>query len=242
MAPPRPWIVLPHGPLERLEENLWAVTGTLPRGGMDRRMAVIRLSDGRLVFHNAIPLAERERAELAAWGRPAFLVVPNGLHRLDVHAFRARHPGLRVVCPDAVRAAVEAKVQVDGGLDLLPADPAIAAVPLEGVRRGEAVLLVRSADGARATLVFGDAVMNLPHRPGPEGLLLRLLGSSGGPRVTRIARWLVVADRRALAAHLERLAATPGLVRLLPSHGEDVRADAPAVLRAVASGLRGSRP
>jgi hypothetical protein len=239
VAPPRPWTVLAHGPLERLEDDLWAVTGRLPRGAMTRRMAVVRLSDGRLVFHNAIPLAEPEMAALAAWGRPAFLVVPNGFHRLDVHAFRERHPGLRVVCPDAVRPAVERKVAVDGGLDLLPSDPALAAVPLEGVRGGEAVLLVRSAGGARATLVFGDAVMNVPHRPGLEGLILRLLGSSGGPRVTRIARWLLVADRRALAAHLERLAATPGLVRLLPSHGEDVVGDAAGVLRGVAGQLRG---
>ena len=26
---PRPWTVLPHGPLEKLEPNLWAVEGTI---------------------------------------------------------------------------------------------------------------------------------------------------------------------------------------------------------------------
>ncbi len=233
----RPWTVLPHGPLELLEENLRAVTASLPRGGMNRRMAVVRLSDGRLVFHNAVPLDEPSMAALRGWGRPAFLVVPNRFHRLDVHAFRERHPGLVVLCPAEARPHVEEKVQVDGGLELLPPDPSLSAVPLEGMRGGEAALLVRSP-GGRATLVFGDAVMNLAHLPGAEGLLLRLLGSTGGPKVTWIARRFAVSDRRALAAHLERLAATPGLSRLLVSHGEDVTRDAPGVLRQVAARLR----
>lgn len=234
---PRPWTVLPHGPLESLEDNLRAVTGSLPRGRMTRRMAVVRLPDGRLVFHNAIPLDEPTMQALATWGRPAFLVVPNRFHRLDVHAFRERHPGLAVLCPSPARPLVERVVRVDGGLELLPRDPALEAVTLEGSRWGEATLLVRSP-GGRATLVFGDTVMNVAHRPGLEGLVLRLLGSSGGPRVTPVARLLAVSDPRALAGHLERLAATAGLSRLLVSHGVDVSAEAPAVLRAVAAGLR----
>jgi len=48
-----------------------------------------------------------------------------------------------------------------------------------------------------------------------------------------------VRDAGALAAHLERLAATPGLCRLVPSHGDLVEGDAGAVLRQVAARLRG---
>jgi hypothetical protein len=238
MASPRPWTVLPHEPIARLEENLWAVSGSLPRGGMNRRMSIVRLGDGRLVLHNAVPLEEPAMRELEAFGRPACLVVPNGLHRLDLHAWKARYPALAVVAPAPARRRVEEIVPVDGGLELLPGDPALSAEPLEGSKVGEAALLVRSGGGARATLLFGDTVMNIPHRGGVEGLVLRLLGSSGGPKVTRIARMFTVADRAALAGALERLAATPGLVRLVPSHGEIVAADAPGVLRRVAAGLR----
>lgn len=240
MKAPRPWTVLPHGPLERLEDNLWAVTGEGVIGPMNRRMAIVRLSGGELVFHNAIPLEEAAMREVAALGRPTFLVVPNRVHRLDVHAFQQRL-GLRVLCPATARPHVEAKVRVDGDLDALPRDPALAAIPLEGTRSGEAALLVRSAGGARASLVFADTVMNLPHAPGPGGIVLRLVGTSGGPRVTRIARLLTVLDRGALAAHLTRLAATPGLARLLVSHGEDVTEHAPAILRRVAADLYGVR-
>lgn len=88
------------------------------------------------------------------------------------------------------------------------------------------------------SLLFGDTVMNLPHLPGLEGLLLRLIGSTGGPRVTRLSGLATVGDRRALAAHLDRLAATPRLVRLVPSHGAIVSDRAGEVLREVAAALR----
>src|SRR6185369_11926380 len=149
MAAPRPWTVLPHDPIQKLEENLWTVAGRLPHGPMNRRMSVVRLADGGLLFHNAVPLEERAMAEVEAFGRPAFLVVPNGFHRLDLHAFRARYPALRVLCPAPVRRRVEAIAEVDGGWELLPRDGGVEAVPLAGSRSGEAALVVRSAAGAR---------------------------------------------------------------------------------------------
>ncbi|MFL5274020.1 MAG: hypothetical protein ACJ79E_18325, partial [Anaeromyxobacteraceae bacterium] len=166
MAAPRPWTVLPHDPLQRLEDNLWTVAGRLPHGPMNRRMSIVRLRDGGLLFHNAVPLEERAMAEVEAFGRPAFLVVPNGFHRLDLHAFRARYPALRVLCPPPARRRVEALARVDGGWEALPQGAGVEAVPLEGSRWGEAALVVQSAAGARASLLFGDTVMNIPHQPG----------------------------------------------------------------------------
>jgi len=52
------WTALPHGPIEKLEDNLWRVEGTLPKNPPFKRvMTVVRLGDGRLVVHNAICLA-----------------------------------------------------------------------------------------------------------------------------------------------------------------------------------------
>lgn len=198
-------------------------------------MSVVRLGDGRLVFLNAIPLAEDAMAELERWGEPAILVVPNRLHRLDLHAWKARYPRCAVLCPRPAAPHVARVVPVDGDLAALPPDPALRAEPLDGTRSAEPVLVVRS--GPRTSLLFGDAVMNLPHLPGLGGALLRLIGSTGGARVTLPARLVMVADRRALAAHLARLAELPGLARLVPSHGGIVEADAPGVLRAVARRL-----
>jgi hypothetical protein len=236
MARPRPWTVLPHDPIERLEAGLWAVDGEVPRIPLRRRMAIVRLGDGRLALHNAVPLREPDMKAIEAFGRPALLLVPNGHHRLDVHAWKARYPGLAVLCPAPVRRRVEEAVAVDGTFDELAAfaggDPALAAERLEGTRSGEMAFAVRS--GARTALLFGDALFNVPHRPGVGGLVLRLAGSSGGARVTPLFRRVAVSDAGALAASLERLAALPGLAQLVPSHGEIVTHGAPEVLRAVA--------
>jgi hypothetical protein len=237
MSAPRPWTVLPHESIQKLEDDLWTVSGRLPRVPMNRRMSIVRLADGGLVFHNAVPLREPAMREIEAFGRPVFLVVPNGYHRLDLHAWKQRYPALRVVCPAPARRRVEALVPVDGGWETLPRNGNFEALPLAGSRSGEAALLVRSAGGARASLLFGDAVMNIPHQPGLGGLVLRLLGSSGGAKVTRIARIFTVSDAKALSAALERLAATPRLVRLVPSHGDLVEREAAGVLRAVAARL-----
>lgn len=235
---PRPWTVLRHDPIAELEPNLWAVEADLPRSPVRRRMSIVRRAGGGLLFHNAIPLAEDWMRRIESLGRPALLVVPNGLHRLDLHAFRARYPRLRVHCPPEAHARVAAVVPVDGHWDDLPPDPDVRAEPLRGSRYGEAALVVRSGD--RTSLLFGDTVMNLPHLPGAQGLLLRLLGSTGGPRVTRLARLLSVSDRRLLASHLLRLAGLPGLSRLVVSHGRNVEEDAAGVLRAVAHDLHPS--
>ena len=232
---PRPWTVLPHGPLEKLEPNLWAVEGTIPMpiGELQRRMCVARLGDGRLLLMNAVPLREEAMRELEGFGQPAFLLVPNGYHRLDIAAFKKRYPTLRVLAGAGSRKRVEEKVPVDGSWNDAPRDPDVSVESLGGTKVDEAVVSVRS--GGRVSLCFfGDAVMNLPPRPGVRGLLWRLLGSSGRPRVTRIARWFIVGDRAVFREHLLRLAARPGLGRVVPCHGGIVAEDAAGVLRQTA--------
>src|SRR5690349_22929626 len=93
------WTVLPHGPIQRLSERLWRVEGTLPSLPLPRVMTIARRSDGGLVVHNAIAVDDTVRAEIAAWGPIAAIIVPNGYHRLDAPAFHSRYPGARVVCP-----------------------------------------------------------------------------------------------------------------------------------------------
>jgi hypothetical protein len=204
---------------------------------MLRRMQMARLGDGRIVFHNAVPLDEASMDRVEAWGTPAFLIVPNAYHRLDIHAFKARYPGMKLLCPAPARTAVSAVAAVDGNLSLLPSDSELGHEPIRGTKSAEEVLISRS--GSELSLLFGDAVFNLPHLPGIDGAILRMIGTTGGPRVTWIGRMLMVSDRGAFADHLDRLAALPGLCRLVPSHGTPITTDAPSVLRDVAGRLRG---
>lgn len=230
------WTVLRHGPIQRLSERLWRVEGTLPAMPMARVMSIARRSDGGLVVHNAIAVDDAAIAEIEAWGPVAAIVVPNGYHRLDARAFHDRYPGARVVCPRGSRAKVEQVVPVTGGYEDEPADTAVALETLDGTAAAEGVMIVRDAGGA--SLVFNDIVFNMPHLPGVHGFVLRrITGSSGGPRISRIARWFLAKDKPALRAHLERLAATPDLRRIVVSHHEVIDRDPARVLRDVAATL-----
>jgi len=214
---PRPWTVLENSPIEELEENVWEVAGAVPGMAIGRRMTAIKLSDGGVVVHNAICLREEEQRRLEAWGPVRYLIVPNGWHRLDAHAYAERYPDAKVLCPNAARRRVEKVVRVDGGFDLIPSDPALTVETLDGSSSQEAVFVARSGD--RTTLVFNDTVMNFGKIPGVMGWVYDLIGSTGGPKVTPLTRMVSVSDRRALHAHLERLATLPGITRVIPGHG-----------------------
>ena len=97
---------------------------------------------------------------------------------------------------------------------------------LDGVRKVEGVLTVRSPGGT--TLVFNDAIFNQPHGKGLGGFIFRYLtDSTGGPKVTRLFRWIALKDKKALKAHFERLAATPDLKRIIVAHHRTIT-DRPA--------------
>ena len=233
---PRPWTVTPHGEVEQLEENLWTVSSGVPGiPGLRRRMSIVRRTDGGLLFFNGIPVDDAALDTLRAIGRPAFLVVPQRFHTLDVHAFREKL-GVRVLAPGCDRERIGRIVEVDGTFEDLPPDPAVEVVTVAGFKTGEGMAIVRS--GGRTSLLVADVVLNVPNGPGPSGFLFRMLGLTGSrPSLPLPIRLRVLRDWRALRAQLEELARTPGLVRIVPSHGAVVDRDPAAVLRRIAASL-----
>jgi hypothetical protein len=232
----RPWTVLAHSAIEFIDDNLWGVVSAVPDfptgTGMDRRMSIVRLGDGRLVFHNAVPLDEPTLAKVAAWGKPSFLIVPIHLHTMDAHAFREKL-GLTVFTSKTVADKVRAILPVDGTLEDLPTDPALHCEQLGGTRFGEAAWVVRC--GARSSLLFCDAVQNSRPGRGFGGFMFKLMGFTGSElKSPPFYKRRAVTDRAALKRDLLRLSETPGLARIVPSHGEIVEQDAPAALRKAA--------
>jgi hypothetical protein len=183
---------------------------------------------------SAIALEDAEMTELEAWGTPAFLIVPNAAHRLDAKIWKDRYPSMRVVCPPGARDKVAEVVPVDATVADL--GEGVTYGVLEGTAEREAYLVVRSAAGA--TVVLNVVVMNMRSLPGFGGFMMGLFGFTGpAPKVTFPAKRFVIDARAAARTHLERLAATPGLVRVVVSHGAPIT-DAPArALRAAAAGL-----
>jgi hypothetical protein len=218
-----PWKVFEHGPIERLEENLWEVAGEVPVMPMNRRMSIVKLADGSLVVHNAICLTEEEQKQIDEWGPVRFIIVPSGFHRIDAPRYASRYPGAKVVCPAPAKAKVESRVRVDGDLSLIPSDPGLTVETIAGNRIQEAVLIVRS--GERTSLVFNDMFFNLPKLPGFRGWAYGLMGSTGGPKVTPLMKVYAANDKAALREHMQRLAGLPGLIRAIPGHGDVVEGE-----------------
>jgi hypothetical protein len=229
------WTVLEHGELEELQPNLWRVEGAIPGMGMKRVMTIARRTDGSLVIHNGIGLEDELMKEIDSKGDVAFVVVPNGYHRLDAKPFKARYPEAKVVCPRAARKKVEEVVPVDLTYDEMPKDDAVELRHVAGCKDREGVMIVR--DGDEVSLVFNDVVMNQPHLPGFVGFVLRhLTASTGGPVVSRLAKLGLVSDKTAFFGDLATLSKLPGLRRIVVSHHEVIDEDAPGVLARLARG------
>jgi hypothetical protein len=227
----RTWNIRPHSRIEKLAPNLWRVVGVL-NAQNQRTMVLVRLADGRILIHNAIPLDEPSMAEIDAWGEVAAILVPNGFHRQDARVMQERYPNAKVYAPSgAVRRASKATA-VTGGYAAVPADATVAVRDLDGIGTREGVLLVRSPDGVSA--IFCDTILNLPKLSGLLGFFLHPTGTLSVPRPTSL---VFARDRKALRADLERIASEDGLVRVIPGHGDVVADDASRRLRDAASRL-----
>lgn len=228
------WTVLPHDPIQKHSPTFWTVHGTLADGKTKRTMSIAKMRDGRLAIHNGIALEEPLMQEIEALGAPGVLIVPGGYHRLDAKVFKQRYPAMKVYCPAGAKGRVSQVVTVDGGYADAPRDESFSLTDLDGTKSREGVLEARGDHGT--ALVFNDAINNLALRGGLWGFIL---APTGRPSVPRLARWLMVSDKPALRAHLDRLAGLDGLSRIVVSHGEEISADAPRALRSVGAELAG---
>jgi hypothetical protein len=226
------WTVLDNKPIDKLEENLWHISGRMP-GGNERKMVVARRGDGDLVIFNAIALAEPAMAELEAFGRPAYMVVPNAFHRQDAFIWKQRYPGIKVVAPRGARKAVAKAAPVELHCDEVPADDRVQVTHPQGLADREALMIVRH--GAGQTLVACDALLNMASRDVkfPFSFLLAPLDTLSTPRAIR---WMMLRDRAAWVRHLEQLAGT--ITRIIPGHGAIIEKDAAGALRGAAARLR----
>lgn len=230
------WPVVPHGPLVQLTPRLWRVEGDILGMPLKRVMAVAKMADGRLVVHGAIAMDDAGMAALDALGKVAFIVVPSGYHRIDGPRYARRYPDAKVLCPKNATKRVAEKTTVHGSYDDLPADPHVKLRHFAGMKELEGIMTVEDEDGV--SIVVNDALFNMPHVPGFKGFMFRYVtGSSGGPKVSNLARWFLIKDKAAFKAELSRLAATPRLKRVLVAHHEDITEGPARVLRDVAASL-----
>lgn len=230
------WKVAEHGPLTQVAEGLFTVDAKLDLLPIGRRMVIVRGAGGSLAVHSAIACDELTMQAIEQLGVINYIVVPSASHRIDAPRFAGRYPDAQVLTPDAARPHVERVVRVADNYDPLQEHAGIEFEMLEGVPT-EGVLRHRDSQG-QVTLIFNDALMNLPDRlPGFKGFLTRVMGSTGGPKVTPTARKFIVRSPRLYAQHLRRLAETKGLARVIVGHGSSIERDVPETLLRVAATL-----
>lgn len=229
------WCVLPHGPLNEVEPGLLTVVGQIPMplGNFPRRMTVVEIGLGRTAIFSPIPLRGSAMRQLEDLGRPAYLIVPNGSHRLDLRPFHARYPSAKIVTAPGAKARVGESVE--GVQTRASLGRRAKLVTLAGCEERELAMLVRGKNGL--TLLTNDVIGNVGH---PQGIgariMARLMGFGPTPRITRPARWFFIQDAAALAAQLRQWAAMSDLQRIIPSHGDVI--DRPArLLGRLAAGL-----
>jgi hypothetical protein len=232
------WTVLPHGKLSRLDDNLLCVSGWLhmpPMGDVERRMTVVRLANGSLIVYSAIALNETEMSDLERFGTPAFLVVPNAIHRMDAKIWKDRYPAMKVVAPAGARAKVEEIVPVDAtSVDF--GDPTVRFVTVAGTGEGEAALVIETR--SETTLVVNDIIFHLANRPGLTGWFFKKVRLTGDePHLPLPVQLREVKDKKALSAELERWSNLPNLKRVIISHGPIIADDPARVLGRIANEL-----
>ena len=231
------WNVLPHGKLTPIDDGMLTVEGRIKMPLMDlpRRMTVVRLHDSRLVVWSAIALDDAAMATFEAFGRPAFLVVPNDHHRLDAKAWKNRYPELKVIAPEGAREKIADVVAVDMTSPDF-GDPGVTFVTVPGTREHEAALVVRKERGT--TLVLNDLVGNIHAASGIDGWLLRLAGFAGDDaQIPRVVKMALVKDAADLRAQLLEWAELPGLRRIIVSHGDPIESEPQRTLRDLAASL-----
>lgn len=222
MKPHDTWSVLPHGDIVRLADNLYTVTGKLrmPFGETVRRMTIVKLAGERLAIYSAIALDDDRMRQLEALGRPAFLIVPSGIHRIDARPWKDRYPGLVVVAPAGARERIGEVVRVDATTADL-GDPHVKLDTIPGTDRRELAMTVETPTGK--TLVINDLIFNLPAIKGIAGFGLRLLGfGPGHPAIPKLVKRKLVSDEAAMRAQLRAWADDAGIERILVAHGSPI--------------------
>lgn len=229
------WPQRRHGELRQLSDNLWLVQGPVPGMFYRRQMVVARDEQRRLLLHSVIAMDAPRMAALEALGTPTWMFVPNGYHRLDAPAYKARYPQLRVVAPTGSLARVRKVVEVDVTYAEFESTALLHAEQAPWEAAAEGCVRVHSPDGV--TLVFNDLLWTPPEH-GWSARVNRWLGQR--PQVPWLARRMYAPDALRLSAWLERLAQTPKLVRVIPGHGAPILQDAAQTLSQCANRAAGS--
>ena len=201
-------------------------------------MTVCVLAGGDLLVFSPICLPEEQMAQLFGGQHVAFIVAPNGWHRLDTSLYHERFPEAVVLAPQRSLARVAEKVPVADSLEqhfgLVKPGLGVSAIPVpfkESATIQECILNVPLSSSKRVLLV-GDVFQNA-NTDAVSPLLrpfLRLYGIMGQDnkslQMSRGFRWMMKPeDRKIFFKSLAELCRNDtSITHIVMCHGEPVQA------------------
>ncbi|MEX8194805.1 DUF4336 domain-containing protein [Comamonas guangdongensis] len=195
---------------QAIADGIWALSYHFSNAGMkvSTRMTVIRLADGSLFSHSAVPLTEAQKAKLDAVGPLRYIVAPSTMHHLFVGKLARLYPQAQLYGTEGVLRKRPDLQQ----LQPLPPDSEapwageLQHLRLDGIPMLDETIWFHAASGS---LIATDV---LQCWQGPLSLPVRMyLGLTGGherltvPRTVR----LLVRDRAAVQACVRQMLGWP---------------------------------
>jgi Domain of unknown function (DUF4336) len=218
-------------PLLQLAPDLWVADRPQSFYGLrvGTRMTVMRLGDGRLLLHSPVALDDALRAELDALGRVSFAVAPNRVHHLYAGDVARAYPGTRLwIAPGLERKRPDLAYEATLG-DEAPEEwrAEVAQAFFRGRPYENEVAFFHRPS---RTLVLCDLAFNFgPRTATPTRILMKLLRSYGRLGPSKLDP-LLIRDRRAARASLERILAWD-FDRVVVAHGDVQESGGHAILR-----------
>lgn len=221
-------------PLRQLSENVWV----MERGYEDHRMdvggkaTIIRLSDGRLFVHSALPLNAEVKAQIDALGTVSAVVSGNTQHVDFVKNWKKYYPNATCIAPPGFMAK-RTDVPFDAELseDSTPHDSykdddgTIQQIFLPGcpVMAETAFFHVPSRTMVTTDTIFTFPSQNIPFGTRVANLMLR--------HAFKPVLWaFYVTDKAAYSQALEKVAAWD-FETMVPCHGAIITEDAVEVFK-----------
>lgn len=228
--------IFPHTPLRALGPDLWMVQGEFPAARLPRNMIVYRSPRQALLLHSVVALTDPAMRELEALGEPSVMVIPHWDHWAHIVAFKRRYPRIDVVCPRASIERVSVRLKVDCSCEEYFPRHGVTYQQPPGIYPFEGVLEAPVGDG-KVAVIMNDLITNVPHQKGLWGLLLRLTGSTGRPRVIYLVKRQLRVRRELLRPYIASLAERGDIAMVTTSHGECLLSDVAGTLSRIAGAL-----
>jgi hypothetical protein len=196
------------------------------------RMAVARLSSGKVWVWSPIALTKAVADAVEAVGPVSYIVSPNKLHHLALPEWRRHWPDARLYAPPGL-APKQKQLHFDAELGDAP-DKALMPDFDQVVFRGSfAMEEVVFFHRASRTAIFGDLIQRFPRATamGWKGIIMRLDGLVG-PQGSTPREWRLsfLSRKAARAARRKVLEWMPE--RLLIAHGECAASGAKEIIAA----------